>query len=61
MRHLNDAGTKQRLAGLGLLAAIVTLAIAGIGGLVRGHHAANAHPAHVASGWTSYSISGDPE
>jgi len=53
MRHLTHAGTKERLAGLALLAAILTLAIAALGGFVRGHHAAtNTHSARIASGWT---------
>jgi hypothetical protein len=55
MRHLSETGHRERLAGLALLAAILTLAIAGLAGLVRGHHtAAGAHPTRVASGWTSY-------
>jgi len=57
MRHLNDTGSKQRLAALGLLAAILTLALAGIGGLARGHHSAKSQPARVAANWTDFSFS----
>jgi hypothetical protein len=57
MRHLKDTGSKRRLAALGLLAAILTLAIAGIGGLARGHHAATSQPARVAANWTDFSLS----
>jgi hypothetical protein len=55
MRHFTDGGTKDRLAGIALLAAILTLALAALGGFVHGHHlATSAHSARVASGWTDY-------
>jgi hypothetical protein len=58
MRHLTDNETKQRLAAICVLAAILALAIAALGGLVHGHHAAATHPARTASGWTDYSFDG---
>ena len=57
MRHHRDNGSKRRLAALGLLAAILTLAIAGVGGLARGHHSANSQPARVAANWTDVNLS----
>ena len=57
MRHHRDTGSKRRLAVFGLLAAILTLAVAGIGGFVRAHHSATSQPARVAANWTDFSFS----
>jgi hypothetical protein len=57
MRQHRDTGSKRRLAAFGLLAAILTLALAGIGGLARAHHSATSHPARVAANWTDFSYS----